>query len=43
MYQSKFVLPEMGAHAFLFFMFLVNGSWIATLLNLPLVAYNVRK
>ncbi|KAG1138607.1 hypothetical protein G6F37_010656 [Rhizopus arrhizus] len=40
---NQFVLPEMGAHAFLFFMFLVNGSWIAVLLNLPLVIYNVRK
>ncbi|KAL0094679.1 cornichon protein-domain-containing protein [Phycomyces blakesleeanus] len=40
---NQFVLPEMGAHAFLFFMFLVNGSWTAMILNLPLVAYNIRK
>ncbi|KAG1142288.1 hypothetical protein G6F37_007331 [Rhizopus arrhizus] len=40
---NQFVLPEMGAHAFLFFMFLINGSWIAAFLNLPLVIYNVRK
>ncbi|KAI9487016.1 MAG: cornichon protein-domain-containing protein [Benjaminiella poitrasii] len=40
---NQYVLPEMGAHAFLFVMFLVNGSWIALLLNLPLFIYNVRK
>ncbi|KAI7847373.1 cornichon protein-domain-containing protein [Circinella umbellata] len=40
---NQFVLPEMASHAFLFFMFLVNGSWLAVLVNLPLVAYNVRK
>ncbi|ORY97577.1 cornichon [Syncephalastrum racemosum] len=40
---NQFVLPEMGAQAFLFFMFLVNGSWVAMLLNLPLVAFNVNK
>ncbi|KAG2195147.1 hypothetical protein INT47_006596 [Mucor saturninus] len=40
---NQFVLPEMGAHAFLFFMFLVNGSWISLVFNLPLAAYNVNK
>ncbi|KAI7886764.1 hypothetical protein K492DRAFT_215527 [Lichtheimia hyalospora FSU 10163] len=40
---NQFVLPEMATHAFLFFMFLINGSWMAMLLNLPLVAYNARK
>ncbi|KAI7869431.1 cornichon protein-domain-containing protein [Spinellus fusiger] len=40
---NKFVLPEMAAHAFLSFLFLVYGSWIALLLNLPLVVYNIRK
>ncbi|KAI8369183.1 cornichon protein-domain-containing protein [Choanephora cucurbitarum] len=40
---NQFVLPEMGAHAFLFLMFLLNGSWIALALNLPLLAYNVNK
>lgn len=33
----------MGAQAFLFAMFLINGSWLAALLNLPLVAFNVQK
>ncbi|CAO3695193.1 unnamed protein product [Rhizopus stolonifer] len=40
---NQFVLPEMGAHAFLFLIFFVSGSWWAALLNLPLFAYNVRK
>ncbi|CAO3618177.1 unnamed protein product [Cunninghamella blakesleeana] len=41
--KYNFVLPEMGAHAFLFFMFLINGSWLAMLLNLPLVVYNIQR
>ncbi|RUP43223.1 cornichon [Jimgerdemannia flammicorona] len=41
--NCEFVLPEMGAQAFLFLMFLLNGSWIAALINLPLVAFNVQK
>jgi len=40
---NQFVLPEMGAQAFLFLMFLLNGSWIAALINLPLVVFNVQK
>ncbi|ELU42060.1 Cornichon domain-containing protein [Rhizoctonia solani AG-1 IA] len=40
---NAFVLPEMGAHAFLTFLFLVSFQWIALLLNLPLVAFNVNK
>lgn len=30
-------------HAFLTVLFLVNGYWIAILLNLPLVLYNAKK
>ncbi|CAE6504208.1 unnamed protein product [Rhizoctonia solani] len=40
---NAFVLPEMGAHAFLTFLFLVSFQWIALLLNLPLVVFNVNK
>ncbi|CAB4395218.1 cornichon [Rhizophagus irregularis] len=40
---NQFVLPEMMAHAFLAFIFLINGSWIALTINAPLVAYNVNK
>lgn len=39
----QFVLPEMGAHAFLTLLFLLSFQWIALLLNLPLVAFNVNK
>ncbi|PKK78938.1 cornichon [Rhizophagus irregularis] len=40
---NQFVLPEMMAHAFLAFIFLINVSWIALTINAPLVAYNVNK
>ncbi|CAO3670342.1 unnamed protein product [Rhizopus microsporus] len=43
MYQFQVCLARNGCTCLFVFMFLVNGSWIATLLNLPLVAYNVRK
>ncbi|KAG5462869.1 MAG: cornichon protein-domain-containing protein, partial [Olpidium bornovanus] len=38
---NQFVVPEMGVHGFLFVLLLVNGSWFAVLLTLPLLAYNV--
>jgi hypothetical protein len=37
------VLPENIAHAFLSLLFLLSGQWMAFILNLPLVAYNVNK
>lgn len=40
---SQFTLPEMATHAFLTALFLINGQWIATLINLPLVIYNANK
>lgn len=39
----QFVLPEYVAHGFLALIFLLSGQWMALALNLPLVAYNVRK
>ena len=39
----QFVLPEIGAHAFLTVLFLFTGQWIAFLLNAPLLAMNVNK
>ena len=33
----------MIGHAFLTLLFLLNGQWIAFLLNAPLTAYNVNK
>ncbi|KAJ3335778.1 hypothetical protein HDU93_004444, partial [Gonapodya sp. JEL0774] len=40
---NQFVVPEMAAHAFLTVLFLGSGSWIAFILNAPLVAYHVNK
>ncbi|RKO86476.1 cornichon [Blyttiomyces helicus] len=40
---NQFVLPEHLAHGFLFLMFLVNGSWMALLINTPLAAWHVNK
>ncbi|TPX34863.1 hypothetical protein SmJEL517_g02632 [Synchytrium microbalum] len=40
---NQFVLPENFAHTFLWLMFLVNGSWIALIVNTPLVAWHVNK
>lgn len=40
---AQFVLPENIAHAFLSLLFLLSGQWVAFLLNLPLVLYNVNK
>ncbi|ODQ52205.1 cornichon [Saitoella complicata NRRL Y-17804] len=37
------IFPEMGIHAFTTVLLLLNGQWIATALNLPLLAYNVNK
>ena len=39
----QFVLPEMLVQAFMTFIFLISGQWIATAWNLPLVAYNANK
>lgn len=40
---NMYILPEAGIHAFLTFLFLINGYWIALLLNLPLLAWNGKK
>ncbi|WFD32277.1 Structural maintenance of chromosomes protein 5 [Malassezia sp. CBS 17886] len=40
---NQFTLPEMAAHAFLTTLFLLSGQWMALVINLPLVAYNVNK
>ncbi|WFD36657.1 Structural maintenance of chromosomes protein 5 [Malassezia cuniculi] len=40
---NQFTLPEMGLHAFLTLLFLINGQWTALIVNVPLVAYNVNK
>lgn len=39
---NPFTLPVAGLHAFTSLLFLVNGYWFVFLLNLPLLAYNVK-
>ncbi|THH01320.1 hypothetical protein EW026_g1331 [Hermanssonia centrifuga] len=41
--MNQFVLPEGIAHAFLTFLFLISGEWVAFFFNVPLLAYNVNK
>lgn len=40
---NQFVLPEMGAHMLLVVCFVMGFQLIATIINAPLVAWNVNK
>lgn len=40
---NTYILPEAAVHAFLSFLFLINGYWMAFALNLPLLGYNIKK
>jgi hypothetical protein len=40
---NAYIIPEAAVHAVLTLLFLVNGYWIALILNLPLLAFNVKK
>jgi hypothetical protein len=40
---NTYIVPEAAVHAFLTLLFLINGYWIALVLNLPLLAYNAKK
>ena len=40
---NTYIIPEAMVHAFLSFLFLINGYWIAIVLNLPLLAFNAKK
>lgn len=40
---NKYIIPEVAIHAFLTFLFLINGYWLPLILNLPLVAWNAKK
>lgn len=40
---NSFIIPEAAVHAFLTILFLVNGYWVALILNLPLLAFNAKK
>lgn len=40
---NTYIVPEASVHAFLTFLFLINGYWVALILNLPLLAWNGKK
>ena len=40
---NTYIVPEAAVHAFLTALFLINGYWLARLLNLPHVVFNVKK
>jgi hypothetical protein len=40
---NAYIVPEAAVHAFLTFLFVINGYWLAILLNLPLLAFNGKK
>jgi len=40
---NSYIIPEAAVHGFLTALFLLNGFWLPLALNLPLVAFNVKK
>lgn len=40
---NAYIVPEAAVHAFLTILFVVNGYWLAIILNLPLLAFNAKK
>lgn len=40
---NTYIVPEAAVHAFLTIVFLINGYWIALVLNLPLLVWNAKK
>lgn len=40
---NTYIVPEAAVHALLTFLFIINGYWIAIILNLPLLAWNAKK
>ncbi|KAK6528978.1 COPII-coated vesicle protein [Orbilia ellipsospora] len=40
---NSYIIPEAAVHGFLTVLFLINGYWVALILNLPLLAFNVKK
>jgi hypothetical protein len=40
---NTYIIPEAAVHAVLTILFLINGYWLALLLNLPLLAWNAKK
>jgi len=40
---NAYIIPEAAVHGFLTLLFLINGYWIALILNLPLLGWNMKK
>ncbi|KAE9971028.1 COPII-coated vesicle protein [Venturia inaequalis] len=40
---NTYIIPEAAVHAFLTILFVINGYWLAILLNLPLLLWNGKK
>lgn len=40
---NTYIIPEAAVHALLTFLFIINGYWLAIILNLPLLAWNAKK
>lgn len=40
---NTYIIPEAAVHGFLTFLFLINGYWLPLILNVPLLAWNVKK
>ncbi|KAI9659718.1 MAG: Methionine aminopeptidase 1 [Alyxoria varia] len=40
---NTYIVPEAAIHGFLTALFLINGYWMALILNLPLAAWNAKK
>jgi protein cornichon len=40
---NTYIIPEAAVHGFLTFLFLINGYWLPLILNLPLLAWNIKK
>lgn len=40
---NPYILPEIGVHAVTTLLLLVSGNWVSLLINIPLIAWNVKK
>ncbi|RKF62574.1 ER-derived vesicles protein ERV14 [Erysiphe neolycopersici] len=40
---NTYIVPEAAIHGFLTILFLINGYWIALILNLPMLIFNIKK
>lgn len=40
---NTYIIPEAAVQGLLTFLFLINGYWVALILNLPLTLWNAKK